>query len=172
MAHPGGSILMHIPPYHKKKTWQRFFAGSLVGGIIAYIIFIFMYGTMYENQLKENLELTSQVNDLKNQNEALLKDTENLKTPVTVSVIDITIENAEEISLDSLVVPKLEELVKDEISHITGQSVSIVDEIDQLLISAIENKEYTIDDIHYQFTVRKLTISETVKVFLEAETVN
>lgn len=163
---------MHIPPYHKKKTWQRFFAGSLVGGIIAYIIFIFMYGTMYENQLKENLELTSQVNDLKNQNEALLKDTENLKTPVTVSVIDITIENAEEISLDSLVVPKLEELVKDEISHITGQSVSIVDEIDQLLISAIENKEYTIDDIHYQFTVRKLTISETVKVFLEAETVN
>ncbi|MFP3361615.1 hypothetical protein R0K17_30370, partial [Planococcus sp. SIMBA_143] len=68
--------------------------------------------------------------------------------------------------MDSLVVPKLEELVKDEISHITGQSVSIVDEIDQLLISAIENKEYTIDDIHYQFTVRKLTISETVKVFL------
>jgi hypothetical protein len=163
---------MHIPPYHKKKTWQRFFAGSLVGGIIAYIIFIFMYGTMYENQLKENLELTSQVNDLKNQNEALLKDTENLKAPVTVSVIDITIENAEEISLDSLVVPKLEELVKDEISHITGQSVSIVDEIDQLLISAIENKEYTIDDLRYQFTVRKLTISETVKVFLEAETVN
>ncbi|MGP4064834.1 sporulation membrane protein YtrI [Oceanobacillus sp. M65] len=163
---------MHIPPYHKKKTWQRFFAGALVGGIIAYIIFIFMYGTMYENQLKENLELTSQVNDLKNQNEALLKDTENLKTPVTVSVIDITIENAEEISLDSLVVPKLEELVKDEISHITGQSVSIVDEIDQLLISAIENKEYTIDDLRYQFTVRKLTISETVKVFLEAETVN
>lgn len=163
---------MHIPPYHKKKTWQRFFAGSLVGGIIAYIIFIFMYGTMYENQLKENLELTSQVNDLKNQNEALLKDTENLKTPVTVSVIDITIENAEEISLDSLAVPKLEELVKDEISHITGQSVSIVDEIDQLLISAIENKEYTIDDLRYQFTVRKLTISETVKVFLEAETVN
>jgi hypothetical protein len=163
---------MHIPPYHKKKTWQRFFAGSLVGGIIAYIIFIFMYGTMYENQLKENLELTSQVNDLKNQNKALLKDTENLKTPVTVSVIDITIENAEEISLDSLVVPKLEELVKDEISHITGQSVSIVDEIDQLLISAIENKEYTIDDLRYQFTVRKLTISETVKVFLEAETVN
>ncbi|GAQ19443.1 sporulation membrane protein YtrI [Oceanobacillus picturae] len=163
---------MHIPPYHKKKTWQRFFAGSLVGGIIAYIIFIFMHGTMYENQLKENLELTSQVNDLKNQNEALLKDTENLKTPVTVSAIDITIENAEEISLDSLIVPKLEELVKDEISHITGQSVSIVDEIDQLLISAIENKEYTIDDIHYQFTVRKLTISETVKVFLEAETVN
>lgn len=163
---------MHIPPYHKKKTWQLFFAGSLVGGIIAYIIFIFMYGTMYENQLKENLELTSQVNDLKNQNEALLKDTENLKTPVTVSVIDITIENAEEISLDSLAVPKLEELVKDEISHITGQSVSIVDEIDQLLISAIENKEYTIDDLRYQFTVRKLTISETVKVFLEAETVN
>ncbi|MCG3420161.1 sporulation membrane protein YtrI [Oceanobacillus jordanicus] len=163
---------MHIPPYHKKKTWQRFFAGALVGGIIAYIIFIFMYGTMYENQLKKNLELTSQVNDLKNQNEALLKDTENLKTPVTVSVIDITIENAEEISLDSLVVPKLEELVKDEISHITGQSVSIVDEIDQLLISAIENKEYTIDDLRYQFTVRKLTISETVKVFLEAETVN
>lgn len=163
---------MHIPPYHKKTTWQRFFAGALVGGIIAYIIFIFMYGTMYEDQLKENLELTSQVNDLKNQNEALLKDTENLKAPVTVSVIDITIENAEEISLDSLVVPKLEELVKDEISHITGQSVSIVDEIDQLLISAIENKEYTIDDLRYQFTVRKLTISETVKVFLEAETVN
>ncbi|AVQ99617.1 hypothetical protein OBCHQ24_11530 [Oceanobacillus iheyensis] len=163
---------MHIPPYHKKKTWQRFFAGSLVGGIIAYIIFIFMYGTMYENQLKENLELTSQVTDLKNQNEALLKDTENLKTPVTVSVIDITIENAEEISLDSLVVPKLEELVKEEISHITGQSVSIVEEIDQLLISAIVNKEFTIDDIRYQFTVRMLVISETVKVFLEAETVN
>ncbi|MFD2627904.1 sporulation membrane protein YtrI [Oceanobacillus kapialis] len=163
---------MHIPPYHKKTTWQRFFAGTFVGGIIAYIIFIFMYGTMYETQLKENLALTSQVNDLKNQNEALLKDTEDLKAPVTVSVIEITIENAKELSLDSLVVPKLEALVKDEISHITGQSVSIVDEIDQLLISAIENKEFTIDDLRYNFTVQKLTISETVKVILEAESLN
>ncbi len=163
---------MHVPPYHKKNTWQRFIAGALVGGIIAYIVFIFMFGSMYENKLKENLELTSRVNDLKNQNEALLKDTENLKAPVKVSVIEIKIENAEELSLDSLVVPKLQELVKDEISHITGQSVSIVEEIDQLLISSIENKEFTVDDLRYQFTVRMLVISETVKAFLEVEALN
>lgn len=58
---------MHIPPYHKKKSWQRFFVGTFFGGVIAYCILLYMYGSMYENLLKQNLELHSQVSTLKNQ---------------------------------------------------------------------------------------------------------
>ena len=127
-----------------------------------------MYGTMYEELLAENLELSSQVNDLKEQNAALLQDKEDLseksEEPLTINSISVTIVDGERLKLDRLIEHQLEEMVKEQISHIIGQEISIIDKSDQLLQSTIENKGFTIDDFTYYFEVKKLTISMDLKI--------
>ncbi|MFD1038112.1 sporulation membrane protein YtrI [Virgibacillus byunsanensis] len=167
---------MHIPPYHKKPSWQRFLIGIVIGGIIAYCIVIFMYGAMYERLLEQNLDLQSQVTELKNQNEALLEDKEDLdekaKEPLVINTVEVKITNEEQLRLDRLIIHQLEEMVKQEISHVIGQDINVIDKSDQLLISTIENKGFTVDDFTYYFDVSKLTISQTVKLTVEAKVSN
>lgn len=167
---------MHIPPYHKKTTWQRFFVGAFFGAIISYFIFIYMHGNIYEQLIEENRDLKSQVTELKNHNEALLEEKKDLdeksKQPLTVESIEINITNTDELHLDRLIVHDLEALIKEEISDIVGQEVSLISDSDNLLKSTIQNKKFTLDDFTYQFVVKTLTITETVKITAEAEISN
>ncbi|WP_068674662.1 sporulation membrane protein YtrI [Oceanobacillus sp. Castelsardo] len=164
---------MHIPPYYKKPSWQRFFVGAVLGGIIAYVILLYMHGSMYESLLEENQQLKSKISELTLQNEALTKSNEDLnektnKSPIVES-IEINIDNWEKYKLDRLTVYELEELVKDEINHLVGEKVSIVAESDFLLERAIENKSYKLNDVTYYFNTSKMIISETLKLTLEAK---
>ena len=163
---------MHIPPYHKKTTWQRFFVGTFVGAIVAYVLFVYMHGTMYGQLMEENRNLKSEVTELRNQNEALLEDNENLdeqsQEPIKVESIDITITNEEDLP-DRLIIHDLEELMKEEIGHIIGKDLSIISESDGLLEATIENKVFTVDDFEFQFTVEKLYLTPTVKISVEAD---
>jgi len=164
--------MIHLPPYHKIPTWQRFFAGVFFGAIIAYIVLLYMYGSMYEDLLIENSELQSQVSELENQNEALLEDREELNEPLTVETIEITITNAEELRMDRLIVHQLEELMKEEINHLVGAEVSNLANSDQLILSTIENKEFAIDDFSYYFDVSLLIIGPRVDLNVEARLTN
>lgn len=165
---------MHIPPYYKKESWQRFFIGAFLGAVIAYMIIIYMYGSMYEKLYAENLELSSQIKSLQTQNEALLKDKDDLseksKEPLAVNTIEIEITNEEKLRLDSLIVYQLEEMIKEEINHIIGQDISVVENSHQLLISTIENKKFSVDEFSYFFQVTRLTIiSQRVKITVETK---
>ncbi|MFD1362248.1 sporulation membrane protein YtrI [Lentibacillus salinarum] len=162
---------MHIPPYHKKATWQRFLVGTFIGAVIAYCLFVYMHGTMYGQLLEENRDLKSEVSELKNQNEALLEDNESLdeqsKEPIKVETIEITITNEEDLP-DKLIIHDLEELMKEEIEHIIGKDLSIISESDGLLEATIQNKVFKVDDFEFQFTVEKLYLTPTVKISVEA----
>ncbi|WP_188453422.1 sporulation membrane protein YtrI [Virgibacillus oceani] len=166
---------MHIPPYHKKESWQRFFVGALIGAVIAYCIVMYMYGSMYEKLFAEILDLQDKVTELKNHNDALLKAKEDLDTPITVEKIEVDIVNDKELQLDNdtLMKQQLEGLIKKEIDHIVGQDVTIVSESDKLLESTIENKEISIDEFTYSFTVTKLAIiTKTVIIEVKGEVSN
>src|SRR5690625_1401761 len=173
MAHSRGCYVMHIPPYYKKKSWQRFLVGAFIGAVIAYFITIFMYGSMYERLVERNLDLQSQITELEKQNEVLLQDKKDLneksKAEITVDGIEIKIKNEKQLRLDRLITHQLEEMIKQEIDHIIGQDISVVAESDQLILSTIENKAFTVDEFTYYFEVSKLTISETVKITAEAK---
>lgn len=161
---------MHVTPYHKKKQWQRFFFGAFVGGIVAYCIVIFMYGSMYEKLLNKTYELQAQVTELKNQNEALLQDKEDIdeknKERLTINNIETHITNADELKLDRLSISQLDEMIKREINYIIGKDIDSISESEQLLQSTIENKQFSVDDLTYYFEVEKLIISKTVKLIL------
>jgi len=167
---------MHIPTYHKKKGWQRFFLGFFAGGIVAYCILMFMHGAMYERLYEKNYTLSSQVKELEDLYDSLLQDqkdeNEEHKKQMTVETIEITIMNADELKLDRLITHQLTEMIKQEIKYIIGKDITIISESDQLLLSAIENKAFSIDDFSYYFKVEKITISQTVKLQIIAKASN
>ncbi|ASN05009.1 sporulation membrane protein YtrI [Virgibacillus necropolis] len=164
---------MHIPPYYKKKSWQRFLVGTFFGAVIGYCVLLYMYGNMYEDLLEQTIELQSKVDALQDQNKALLQDKEDLnqqtKESDTVKTIEISISNEAELKMDKLIVHQLEVLIKEEISHIIGQDVDTVAESIELLESTIENKSFDVDDMTYKFTTIKTSITDEVKLTLEAE---
>lgn len=159
---------MHIPPYHKKRSWQIFLVGVWVGAIIAYVVLVFMYGRMYEDVLSEQIQLETKIGELERQNETLLQDKEDLqeKTPDTILSISMQFINKDDLHLDRLITHQLEDLVKNELSSVIGKEIDSVSENDQLLIELIENQTFTIDDLSYQFEVKKVSFSETLKLDL------
>lgn len=167
---------MHIPPYHKKATWQRFFVGAVIGAILSYGVYLYIYGSLYEQLLEDNLELEAEVTELEKQNEALTQDKEDLdeqkEQPITVETIEINITNESELRLDRLIVHQLEELINEEINHLIGENVTIIDESSQLLRSSIENKGFSVDDFTYYFDVLQLTISRNMILTVEAKLSN
>lgn len=166
---------MHVPPYHKKTGWQFILSGAFFGSILAYIVFIYMYGTMYEDILKENLELSNEVSELKQTNQALLKDKEDLseqsKRPLTISTITIQIEDPESVKIDLLMQDQLQGLIHEEIHHVLGEEVQLISQSSQLLISTIENKAFLLDGMNYRFTVRQITFGPELRITLLPESV-
>lgn len=160
---------MHFPHYHRHPHWQRFFIGVFVGGLIGYFVLLYMYGTMYENLLAENYELQEELIDLRKQNEVLLETQEDQDFLLTIQEIEIIISNSEQVINDSLLVSQLKTLIKEEISHLIGSDILVVSSSDELLISAIENKAFTIDDITYHFSVTRLVVTPRLKIVTEAE---
>lgn len=161
--------MIHLPPYHKLPSWQRFFAGVLLGAILAYPILLYMYGSMYEELLVENTKLTAEVEELKKQNEALLKDQEQLEAPLTVETLDISIINGEDFKMDRLITHQLEQLIQDEIDYLIGEELNYVARSEHLIISAIENKPFTVDEFVYYFEVTLLTIGPNMKINVQAK---
>lgn len=164
---------MHIPPYYHKKSLQQFIIGICTGALVAYSIFIFMYGSMYEKLFENNLELQAKVNELQSHNDALLEDKRESaakdKELLTIDRIEVYIVNHEELLLDRLIVHQLDKMIKQEINHLIGQDIRIVSENDQLLLSSIENKAFSVDDFTYFFEIRRLTISDTIKLVMYAK---
>lgn len=161
---------MHVPQVRGRKKRQQFLLGLFVGFLCGYGLLMYMYGTMYEELYEENLTLSMKVEELEKINESLIKDQEKEnEQQMSVSAIEIEITNHRQLKLDRLIVHQLSEMVKKEIQHIIGQDLHIISESDQLLISTIENKDFTIDDFTYKFEIKKLTITQTVKIQLLAK---
>ncbi|WP_368900613.1 sporulation membrane protein YtrI [Oceanobacillus oncorhynchi] len=166
---------MHIPHYHKKTSWQLIFVGFFFGSIISYMVFTYMYGTMYEEMLKENMELSNEVTELEQTNQTLLKDKEDLseqtKQPLTISRIDIEIEDPESMRIDLLMQDQLRALIREEINHVIGEEVELVSRSDKLLIATIENKSFTLDGMSYQFSVRQIAFGSELRVVVLPDSV-
>lgn len=162
---------MHIPPFYKKRTYQTFFIGIFIGAVIAYLTLLFMYGKMYEKLLVERMQLKTEIEEITQQNEALLEDKEQLEEQSSAIVTSIQVQfiNEKTLKFDRLMTLQLENMIKSELSNIIGKSIQSVSESDDLLITVIENKTFTIEDQSYEFEVKKLSIAEQIKLSLEGK---
>lgn len=131
-----------------------------------------MHGSMYEDLLADNYELQEAIIDLRQQNEVLLETQEDQDKTLTIQEIEVIISDEKDSINDSLLVSQLKTLLKEEISHLVGRDVVIVSASEELLISAIENKAFTIDNITYHFTIARLVISPQLRIVVDAEIIN
>jgi hypothetical protein len=160
---------MHIPPYFKKVSWQRFLSGTFIGAILSFCIFLYMHGELYETWVEERAKLESKINDL----ELLLEDTkekdEQSEKRIQVKEIDIIIEDEKKLKLDDLSVYQLKEMVKGEMKHVVGKDTRTISENYRLLISTIENKLYEIDDFKYKLKVKVLAITQKLRIVVSVD---
>ncbi|MDL4840671.1 sporulation membrane protein YtrI [Aquibacillus rhizosphaerae] len=167
---------MHIPPYYKRASWQRFLAGAFLGAIIAFAVFIFMYGKFHERWVEENLKLRSELNQLQHNYKTLEESKKELdqksKEDIKVQTIIINIENETELKLDSLIVHQLQEQIKEEINHVVGKSTSSLSDNYELLIATIENKTYPVDEFSYNAVVNQLFVTENLTVNVQLKIAN
>jgi len=163
---------MRMPNETQIKKWHHFIGGLIIGAIVAYIIFIFMYGQLHKQLLTDKYTLETEISELESQNERLLQDKQDLdeqaNKTIVVEKIDINIMNEKDLRIDRLVSHQLIDLLKDDIEHLLGQDITIVEQSVELLISTIENKPLTIQDMTYEFTVERLVISSQLKLSLKA----
>lgn len=144
-----------------------------MGAIIAYALFVFMNGQLYEQLLTESYELQAELSELEKQNELLQQDKQDLderaNQAITIEKITIQIENEEELRLDRLVSHQMNEMLKAELEHLLGEEVTAVEKSGQLLVSTLEKNPLTIDEVTYNFTVKRLVISTHLKFTLKAK---
>lgn len=137
---------MQVPPFYRKRSWQVFTLGTILGGLIAYGIFLFMYGKLYSEILTENVQLHAQLSDLQQQNEILLHDQAQREEPLTIQAIDIYYINEKDFRFDRLTTHQLNELIKGELKQIIGKSVDSTAENYELIIKLIEKKTFSLED--------------------------
>lgn len=164
---------MRIPSEREMKKWQPFITGLIIGAIIAYTLFIFMNGQLYEQLLTESYELQAELSELEKQYELLEQDKEDLderaSKAITIEKINVEITNEKELRLDRLMSHQMVEQIKTDIEHLLGQDITVVEQSAQLLITTIENKPLTIDEVTYHFSVEQLVISAHLKLNIKAE---
>ncbi|MEI2400973.1 sporulation protein, partial [Paenibacillus phytohabitans] len=62
---------MRVPPYYQKPGWQRFFAGVVIGALISWIVFLFQFGVLQDNQIKKITQQEDEIKDLQKSKEIL-----------------------------------------------------------------------------------------------------
>ena len=163
----------HIPPYYKKRTWQSFFLGVLAGVIVGYIFFLFVYGKHTERWIEENMEIRTELKQVKQENDLLKQDKENLneehEEKLTIQSFEINLDNAEELELDRFTEYELTERIEDELNPVIGRNIASVSDQRDLLIRTIENQTYHVRDIDYSVTISHLTVAPILVITVEVQ---
>jgi hypothetical protein len=171
MADAGASCVMRIPPYYHKPTWQHFFAGIAIGGVISWGIFLYIYGVWQEDQAKKIQKQKETIEELKGdiqiwQEEFKALNKKNIEQ-MTVQEIKIKLDNAEKFNLDPLSVYQLENKVKDDIRMVIAKDLDTVYKSRELLRRAIENNVVKINDKRYRLEIKEMFIYTTLSITVE-----
>lgn len=165
---------MRIPPYYRQRSWQRFFAGALIGGLISWVIFLFMFGVLQEKQTWLIETQRGDINDLKNdishwQEEFQQLNKENSEL-LTVQDIKLKIVNAKDYRIkDSLSIYEAEEEIKGDLSPLLAKDLESVYKNKELIKKTIENKTLRINDKRYKVKVKEIFFYTEIQIILELE---
>ena len=162
---------MRIPPYYRRPSWQRFFAGMAVGGIISWCIFLYFFGVLQEEDSKLLQKQEKDIAELKNDIKIWQEDYEQLNKQnlekITVQDIKIKITNWEKYKFDQLSVFQTEEEVREDIKLALAKDLETVAESKDLIRKIIENKPIKLNDKRYKLTVKEMVIYTTLSIQLE-----
>lgn len=164
---------MRIPPYYRKPTWQRFFAGMVIGGAISWCIFIYIFGVWQEKHTALIDKQSEEIVDLKEEKKIWQEEYKEINKrtieQLTIQKINIKITNSEKYRLDMLSVSEIEDSVKDDISMMIAKDIDTVYKSKELIKKIIQNKPVKINDKRYTLQVKEMVIFTTLSIQLEIE---
>jgi lipopolysaccharide export LptBFGC system permease protein LptF len=164
---------MRIPPYYRKPSWQRFFAGMAIGGVISWCIFLYIYGVWQEKQTELLRKQEQEIVDLKAEKQIWQEEYKQINKrnieQLTVQKINVKITNWEKYKLDLLSVSETEDTVRDDISMMLAKDLESVYKSKELLKKIIENKPIKINDKRYKLKVKEMVIYTNLSIQLEIE---
>ncbi|MFZ3590707.1 sporulation membrane protein YtrI [Bacillus sp. DJP31] len=156
---------MRIPPYYEKGSWQRFFAGGVFGALISWILFVYMFGVFQDIQIKHISKQALEIEDLKDHIQIWQDDYKKLNEEnqkgLTLQEINVKLTNAEDYKFDTFREFQLESVAKKEINHLIAKELNTIYQSQELIIRAIENKVFTIDEKDYRLDVRGIYLLNT-----------
>lgn len=132
----------------------------MIGGIIAWGIFLYTYGGFQDKQLRILIQQQEIIQQLEIEKNVLIDDKQQLneetKENLVIQDIQVTITNTKQIKLDALLQEQLTNAMLEDLHDLLTQHVESVASNRSLLKKMIENKEYKIDDYTYSFHVETI----------------
>ncbi|WP_066369069.1 sporulation membrane protein YtrI [Neobacillus fumarioli] len=162
---------MRIPPYYRRPSWQRFFAGMAIGGAISWCMFLYINCVWQEKNAKLIRKQQQEIMDYKDdikiwQEEYKAANKRNLEK-ITVQNINIKIANWEKYKLDEFSVFQTEDSVRDDIKMMLAKDIETVAKNKDLIKKIIENKPVKINEKRYKLKVKEMIIYTTLTIQLE-----
>lgn len=132
----------------------------MIGGILAWGIFLFVYGTLQDKQLRILIQQQETIQQLEIEKDVLIDDKQKLneetKENLVIQDIQVTIMNAKQIKLDALLQEQLTNAMLEDLHDLLAQQVGSVSNNRSLLKKMIENKKYKVDENTYSFHVETI----------------
>ncbi|MEH7014048.1 sporulation membrane protein YtrI [Neobacillus niacini] len=164
---------MRIPPYYRRPSWQRFFAGMAIGGAISWCIFIYIFGVWQEKHTALIDKQSEEIVDLREEKKIWQEEYKEINKrtieQLTIQKINVKITNWEKYKLDLLSVSEIEDSVKDDISMMIAKDIDTVYKSKELIKKIIQNKPVKINDKRYKLQVKEMVIFTTLSIQLEIE---
>jgi hypothetical protein len=164
---------MRVPQLYRKPGWQRFFAGTAVGGAISWCIFLYINGVWQEENTELIHKQQQEIVDLNNEKKIWQDEYKEINRrnieQLTVQKINIKITNAEKYKLDSLSVLETEDSVHDDISMMLAKDIDTVYKSKDLLKKIIENKQIKLYGKRYKLKVKEMVIYTNLTIQLQIE---
>lgn len=166
-----GDTGMRIPPLYRRPSWQRLFGGMVLGAIISWCIFLYIYGEWQEKLVTKIEEQTYTIEDLSQTNKSYYEEIQNLnkitQEKLRVQKISVTLMNGERYQFTSLMTFMIEDQVKEDVSDVLAKDLESVYKTRKLMKKAVENKVYKIDDKQYRVEIEEMFIYTTLSIELK-----
>jgi hypothetical protein len=164
---------MRVPQLYRKPGWQRFFAGTAVGGAISWCIFLYIFGVWQERNTELLRKQAQDIVDLNEEKKIWQEEYKEINKrnieQLTVQKINIKITNWEKYKLDSLSVLETEDSVRDDISMMIAKDMETVYKSKDLLKKIIEHKPVKINDKRYRLKVKEMVFYTNLSIQLEIQ---
>ncbi|MCF6138211.1 sporulation membrane protein YtrI [Pseudalkalibacillus berkeleyi] len=164
---------MRIPPLHRRKGYQRFFAGIIIGIIIGWFFFLISFGGLQDQYLTEIKKRDAEIKDLNDQFEHFREDYEkknkDIEKSLRIQEIKLIFLNREKVKIKGLMFHDLEKAVKTEMNDVLTKDIESVSEHTDLIIKSLENKNFLIGDQTFKVKVYQMHLYTTLRLYLNIE---
>lgn len=162
---------MRIPPYYQKPSWQVFFAGVLIGGVVSWFIFLYIYGEWQEEYSKKIAKQQTTISKLENEKliwqEEFKKLNKENREKITVQSIYIKIKNKDKYDLDQFSVFQMEDEIKKDVGMMIAKDLDTAYNSRELIKKIIENKILPVNDKRFKVKITEMTIYTTLSIEVE-----